>query len=100
MYSVARSPPRTATPRPSSRSLERNFTWARMRSPEMVCAWEREIRERSRSAVFIRLDGTTDDTKIRCRSQHVPVIAPDLRKSRALGGCKMHRIAGTNEYGG
>jgi len=40
MYSVARSPPRTATPRPSSKSLDRNFTCARIRSPEipLVCA--------------------------------------------------------------
>src|SRR6204780_4951077 len=35
MYSVARSPPRTPTPRPSKRSLDRNFTCARIRSPEI-----------------------------------------------------------------
>src|SRR5882724_1259166 len=44
MYSVASSPPRTPTPRPSRRSLERNLTWARMRSPVISSAWAR-IRE-------------------------------------------------------
>src|SRR5690349_9434196 len=38
MYSVASSPPRAPTPRPSRRSLARNFTWARMRSAERSCA--------------------------------------------------------------
>ena len=39
MYSVAKSPPRVPTPRPSSRSLARNFTCARMRSPEISEFW-------------------------------------------------------------
>src|SRR5438093_6582667 len=48
MYSVARSPPRAPTPRPSRRSLERNFTWARMRSPAISVIWADATAEVSR----------------------------------------------------
>src|SRR5436309_1546633 len=60
MYSAARSPPRTATPRPSSRSLERNFTCARIRSPELVWADEMKAIKRSSDAVFIDLSEQTE----------------------------------------
>src|SRR3954447_20955792 len=39
MYSVARSPPRLPTPRPSSKSLARKRVWARMRSAEIAASW-------------------------------------------------------------
>src|SRR5277367_5938705 len=39
IYSVASSPPRAPTPRPSSRSLDRNFTCARMRWPAISVIW-------------------------------------------------------------
>src|ERR1700722_3453935 len=50
MYSVARSPPREPGARPSSRSLDRNLTCARMRSPEtsVICA---EARLEARKAI-------------------------------------------------
>src|SRR6266581_4366907 len=36
MYSAAMSPPRWPVPRPSSRSLDKNLTWVRMRCGSMA----------------------------------------------------------------
>src|SRR5678816_4905824 len=49
----ASCPPRAPGPRPSSRSLERNFTWARMRLAEMsgCCAHKKFKAQKHRIAV-------------------------------------------------
>src|SRR6185295_11290863 len=57
MYSVARSPPREPGARPSSRSLARNLTCARMRWPEtsVICAQATIAANGSRKNSFIGL---------------------------------------------